>query len=994
MTAIERTAYPTFYSHPLTQQELNDFFTPTEKEIRFIRRKLRRNSENEHRKTSNYEQHCFNMIVLLKCFQRLGYFPPMRVIPKNIINHIRNNLQIKDSIFPSYKHTQVLYRHQAVIREFLNIRSYQQGGKEFATQIAIESAKVHNYPADIINQILEELFRKRYELPAYSQIDRLVKQVRHRINQDIFSQVHQQLSDKTKNKFDKLTINATRTAYNKLKELPKSTTITHFKELLTHHDWLSSLGSMSNYLKEITQIKRKHFAGEAKSLDASDMRDMLDAKRYTLIVCLVDEMQKQAKDHLVIMFIKTMKKIDWKAKEKLTELREETKEKTRILLTLLSDIVTTLGKKATQKRVTSVRRKLSDQGGQENILSDCEQAIAYHSDNHLPLIWQSFRGSRQALFNLLRAINIQSCTQNDSLIKAKEFLLHHANSKKDLLPADVDISFAPKQWQKLIIQKEGRKRWLIRRYFESCVFMCLANELKSTDLYVAGSATYTDFRDELLPWDKCLPMVAEYCENLNISSNGKSAVIQLRRKLSDKANEIDNRYPEIKELVIDEKGNPILKKRSKKSEFIDLQLESIIKSRMPKRKLIDVLVNVNHYTSWANVFGPISGSEPKIQNAVERYILMTFAYGTGMGPTQAAQHMRHDVSAHMLSWANQRHVTPAMQDKALKKIINQYKLFDLPKNWGTGKSAIADGTMRKIYQENLTAEYHIRYGSTGGIAYHHIADNYIALFSTFIPCGVWEAVEILEGLLRNESDIQPKIIHADTQGQSTVVFAIAFFLGIKLMPRIRNWKDLKFHRPDKMARYTHIDSLFNDNVDWNLMETHWQDMLQVVLSIKAGKISSSLLLRKLGSYSKRNKLCLALRELGYVMRTLFLLDYISDVDLREEITAQTNKVESYNGFTEWLSFGNPYTIVASNDPDEHEKAVKYNDIIANAVMFQNVLDMSNVLIQLHEEGYPFQRKELKHTSPLLRDHLNRFGEYVVNMNVDPVDIDRAMKLPV
>jgi len=214
------------------------------------------------------------------------------------------------------------------------------------------------------------------------------------------------------------------------------------------------------------------------------------------------------------------------------------------------------------------------------------------------------------------------------------------------------------------------------------------------------------------------------------------------------------------------------------------------------------------------------------------------------------------------------------------------------------------------------------------------------------------------------------------------------------MPRIRNWKDLKFHRPYKTARYKHIDSLFNDTVDWKLIETHWKDMLQIVLSIKTGKVSSSLLLRKLGSYSKRNKLCLALRELGYVIRTLFLLDYISDVDMREEITAQTNKVESYNGFTEWLSFGNPYTIVASNDPDEHEKAVKYNDIIANAVMFHNVLDMSNVILQLHEEGYPVAKKGLARTSPLLTDHLNRFGEYVVNMQVEAVDIDRAMKLPI
>jgi len=586
----------------------------------------------------------------------------------------------------------------------------------------------------------------------------------------------------------------------------------------------------------------------------------------------------------------------------------------------------------------------------------------------------------------------ESCTQDNALIKAKDFILANAKSKKDLLPADIDIGFAPKQWQKLIIHKQGKERFYVRKYLETCVFLCLADELKATDLYVIGSDSYTDFREQLLPWSECASMVNEYCQNLNIPEGNNDVIVQLRQLLADRAKNVDQQYPNIKELVIDEDGNPVLKKRSKPKDTNN-ELESLIKSRMPKRKLIDVLVNVNHHTSWAGVFGPVSGSEPKIPDAIERYILMTFAYGTGMGPTQAAQHMRHEVSAHMLSWANQRHVTPAMQNKAIAKIVNRYKNFDLTKIWGLGKSAAADGTMRKIRQENLTAEYHIRYGGIGGIAYHHVADNYIAFFSTFIPCGVWEAVEILDGLLKNESDLNPKIIHADTQGQSTVVFAIAYLLGIKLMPRIRNWSDLKFYRPEKTARYQNIDSLFKDTIDWRLIETHWQDMLQVVLSIKAGKISSSTLLRKLGSYSKRNKLCLALRELGCVVRTLFLLDYISDVELREEITIQTNKVEAYNGFSEWLAFGNPYTMVASNDPDEHEKAVKYNDIICNCVMFQNVLDMSDVILQLHEEGHPISKKPLARGSPLMTEHLNRFGEYVVHMDTEVPDINRVMRLP-
>jgi TnpA family transposase len=64
----------------------------------------------------------------------------------------------------------------------------------------------------------------------------------------------------------------------------------------------------------------------------------------------------------------------------------------------------------------------------------------------------------------------------------------------------------------------------------------------------------------------------------------------------------------------------------------------------------------------------------------------------------------------------------------------------------------------------------------GGIAYHYVSDKYIALFTHFITCGVWEAVYILDGLLKNLSDIQPDTLYADTQGQSGPVFAISYLL--------------------------------------------------------------------------------------------------------------------------------------------------------------------------------------------------------------------------
>jgi TnpA family transposase len=144
-------------------------------------------------------------------------------------------------------------------------------------------------------------------------------------------------------------------------------------------------------------------------------------------------------------------------------------------------------------------------------------------------------------------------------------------------------------------------------------------------------------------------------------------------------------------------------------------------------------------------------------------------------------------------------------DAANRDIIDRFSRCVLPRCWGDEKRVATDGTQYDLAEENLMAERHIRYGVYGGIAYHHVSDLYILLFSHFIACGVWEAIYIIDGLLKNRSAIQPTTVHADTQGQNLPVFALSHLLGIQLMPRIRNWKDLKFYRPNKETTYTHLE---------------------------------------------------------------------------------------------------------------------------------------------------------------------------------------------
>jgi TnpA family transposase len=210
------------------------------------------------------------------------------------------------------------------------------------------------------------------------------------------------------------------------------------------------------------------------------------------------------------------------------------------------------------------------------------------------------------------------------------------------------------------------------------------------------------------------------------------------------------------------------------------------------------------------------------------------------------------------------------------------------------------------------------------------------------------------------------------------VFALAHLFGFDLMPRIRNWKDLNFYRPAAGARYRHIDALFGEPgrnvIDWDLIESHYGDLMRVALSIQAGKISSVTLLRRLSTYSRRNNFYKAFREVGRVIRTIALLRFLSDAQLRTRTTAATNKVESYNHFVSWCRFGNR-GIIADNDPDEQEKVIKFATLLANCVIFHTVVDMTAVIRDLIAEGWTITAEDLAVLSPYLTAHIQRFGVY-------------------
>ena len=994
MPSVHETAYPRLKSS-LTTQELADIYTPTSVEIEVADKVAK----------GQTAKLCF--LILLKTFQRLGYFVQLRDVPSQIATHIAGSLpsfhsESSPAELEQYDNSGTRRRHIPLIREHLGAKPFNPEAQALITTCFRTAAQAKEDLADIINVGIEELIRASFELPGFSTLQGEAQRCRTEINRGLYRRVAASLGDDGRHVVDELlkADDTTRwSGWNALKSDPGKPTLAELRQLVVHLNWLTKRNDGAIAFTGFPDVKVRHWACEAKSLDAARMNEMEPHKRYTLAAALIKAQVARTLDDLGEMFIKRMKKIHLKGQAALVDFRTRHQARTDQLIELLQELLTAMQREGTaEERLAILLAVVGDQP--ERVVQDCQAYTAYSGDNYMPFLWHFYKSHRQALFGWLDRVRLVSTSQDMSLTAALDFLRAHRASRAERVsllhpvessqvtsdlsdappPQPLDLSWIPDKWWKLVTGMNRRDMTPVqvdRRHFEVCVFSQVMWELKSGDLCIEGSDKFADYREQLISWEEYEQSVAAYGEQVELLVDASAFVAGTRRWLEEVASAADASFP-ANEMLRIEDGVPVLRRLEKRDTPARLkELEAMIAERLEPIGILDAIADTEQWLNWTNRLGPLSGYEAKIENLRERYVTASFCYGCGLGPTQTARALE-GLDRRQVAWINQRHVTEEKLDEIITEIVNAYNLFTLPKQWGSGRSASADGTKWDVYEQNLLSEYHVRYGGYGGIGYYHVSDMYVALFSHFIPCGVWEAVYILDGLLKNESNIQPDTLHADTQGQSAPVFGLAHLLGIKLMPRIRNWKDLKLFRPLKDARYTHIDELFSESINWEMIETHLPAMLRVVLSIKVGRITASTLLRKLGTYSRKNKLYVAMRELGRVVRTVFLLKYLSDPELRRTIQAATNKSEAFNRFIQWVSFGGG-GVIAENDRNEQRKLIKYNHLVANCLIFHNVHSLTRVLHELAAEGHEIENESVTRLSPYLTEHINRFGKYTLDL---------------
>src|SRR5713101_623855 len=224
MPSIQDTAYPRLRSQ-VTQRELTEIYTPTAEELALARQVTKGASAQ------------LGFLVLLKTFQRLGYFVTLSTVPPSIVAHVARCAGILAAMVDlgGYDDAGSRRRHLQVIREHLRVRPYGRSARHVIVQVMEEAARTKDDLADLINVAIEELIRQQWELPAFSTLQRAARHVRALVARRYYRLIAQALSSEALEqvngllKTDRLT---RRSAWNELKQGPGSATLSHFRTLV------------------------------------------------------------------------------------------------------------------------------------------------------------------------------------------------------------------------------------------------------------------------------------------------------------------------------------------------------------------------------------------------------------------------------------------------------------------------------------------------------------------------------------------------------------------------------------------------------------------------------------------------------------------------------------------------------------------------------------------------------------------------------------------
>lgn len=941
------------------------------------------------------EDHTRLGFALQLCTARfLGTFlSDLTETPPGVVDYLAQQLSIEDTTgWEAYAESKTASRHRQFIRERYGYEDFHQSQRPFfllrqlyaRTWLAAEKHLV------LFDYATAWLVENKVLLPGPTVLERLVAHVVERADKRLWERLNRLVDESQTEQLRALLTVAEGKRFSPL-------------ELLRRREQRASTRTINAALRRLVDVRAyglgnldltgfpvgriKAMARYGLTAWAAAIDDLGQAHELATLLITVRELEAVIQDEVLDLLLLIV----------ADKFKDAAKAGLKARLQLLAEVDTaTLQLCAACQYIldddlleSEIRQAIFEQVPREQLekaVTLVGQEMSHHGPHYYDQLAHGYRSLRHFLPTLLQTVTFKSALDGADVLTAWQFLyrLDHEKPKPDLQDAPQEV-VSGAVWRRVVFNSD---KLIDQRYYTFCVLHQLLAALQRRDIYVTPSHRWQDQRQQLLhgeAWRKARPHV---CTALGKSTDGVQEVAKLAKQLDELYRQVAKRFAQNKTASIKREGEferISLRRQEKVAESKRLvRFKQQVYDLLPELDLPDLLLEIHAITGFADEFTHISEKQAQAEDLPLSICAVLLAEACNVGIDDVVHPEIPALRRSRLLWVQQNYIRDETLTHVNARLVAAQADIPLVKLWGGGDVASADGQRFKVPIQALNAMPSWKYFGEGhGVTFFTFtSDQFTSFYGVVIPGAIREAMYILDGLLEQQTVLEPVEVMADTAGYTDIVFGLFWLLGYQFSPRLRDIGKTRFWRIDKKARYGALHKIARHQIDTNRIVDNWDDLLRVAGSLKLGHLSASDLMKTLQAGKGTSALAKAIAEAGRVAKTLYLLHYIDEPDYRRRILVQLNRGEQRHQLARAVFHGRKGELRQKYQEGQEDQLGALG-LVVNMIVLWNTLYMSKAIEHLQATGMRVREEDIKRLIPLGYDHIRLTGRYDFTLTAQP-----------
>jgi TnpA family transposase len=896
--------------------------------------------------------------------------------PAAMLAFVAGQLGVPPASFAAYAaRDQTRREHAAELQAVLRLRSFRLADWRACLQVGAEVAWATDRGEPVVAAMLDHLRAAGVVVPGAAVLERIGLAARARARRLAFARLVEGMDNAERAALDGMLVPDPalrgRSRFAWLRDAPEAPGPANIAVLLDRLGWIRGLDvDAGRRAARIHPARLARLVEEGGIMTAQHLAGVEPARRTALLVAQAADLRTRLADATLAMFCRYMGSLFTKARNRDDRRFQATRRDVARTLVLFRRTIAALrrARETGEEGVAAVEREVG-MARLEGALPVIDAAAGAAEPEILVTAAERYTVLRRFASRLLGAFEFRSGTPRDPMLAAVELLKALDRDGARALPRRPPAAFLPPRWRALIFAGGTPDR----RLYETAVLAVLRDRLRSADVWVAGTRDHRAFEDYLLP--------AEAVGGTSAPAIAGEA--DPGRYIAARAALLHERLCAVAELAgrgaldgveIEDGALHVARARPAVPDEARLLADRLY-GTMPRVRVTEVMADVERGTGFAACFTHLRTGRPAADTPA--LLAAVLADGTNLGLSRMADATRGLTYHHLVNVA-QWHVSEENYAAARAAVVEAQHRHPMSAVRGDGTDASSDGQyFRAGGRAGPGGDVNARYGIDPGVVlYTHHSGRYAPMYTRVISATASEAPYVLDGLHPNAHRTSLRIAehYTDTAGATDHVFGLCHLLGYSFAPRVKDLRERKLYAIEKPARYPLLEPLLGDPVDTAAIARGWPELVRVKASIEAGAVAPSVILRRLAAAGTGNTLSRALRAVGRIERTLFVLQWLSDPALRRRSHAGLNKGEAGNALRRAVFFHRQGEFRDRTFENQGFRASGLS-LVTAAIVHWNTTYLDLAVRRLRTEGVAVPDELLAHVAPLGWEHISLTGDY-------------------